>query len=413
MSRGKRGSRLYKDYNKRICSSPWVAAFQTATVDVLINHNGNGDGSSSRSKGVVIPNSKTTTIEEIEHSLAYLIRLDGILQHYDMKRPPTSYPPCFEPFNVVQALPMSFPRHVHHVHSSRTPTPTRSFSSHGTRLVVTPPSPSLKGGRYEIFAIRSSSDDKDDQEEKERESRDIKKNIVEENQQTGDFRTKNLSSNAKPFVPNYLEPTEMDTLFLLIRLYALQADLYIFKARLLSYDYQWMAGADALHSAIFALRGGLQLADANFLKYLTQDASDVFNQQSRRRFALEKGTDILHVSAQSFSFERNRYLSMAERHLDHLQKLLVSNHVRRSRPKDQMGEKWCGNLDSSNSYWELEKKMEEELGILKDAVGTLLQSPDTEEQSGRCSTIEKEASRDTVSKTCYNWKRQVSHKSRP
>ncbi|KAG7351893.1 hypothetical protein IV203_007941 [Nitzschia inconspicua] len=425
MMRGRRGSRsLGKAYDKNIASSPWMAAIQNSTIGVLsndnqimINNQGNVEWQQSRWKGVVLPGTTTTTVEEVDHSLEYLIRLEIMLQQGEKDCPPVASPPYFKPFRKDLSPPTTPNRRRGCVSngspsSSTTSTPTRTDMHCHWERTVSPPSPSTSN-RFGVFAIGDNEKD----HEKKKEASNL--HFKEEEDEEDDARDKLvhcLSPRAKPFVPQ-----ELDTLRLLIRLYASQADLYARKARLLSCDHQWMAGAGALQSAIYALQGGVELADAEIAKYMMQDVLSSYSlsytsakssDKSRRRFDLETDADIIHVSVQSLSNERTRYLAMAKRHLDRIKKLLVPTYANRSRVKQNMGELWYSNPNPRNSYWEMQKKMEEELFVLQQTIETLVATTDTTELATAAQYLKKKIQETWNQKNRYNGQRCAFNKNR-
>jgi hypothetical protein len=412
MYRGPRGARASKANTRIIAHSPWVGAIENATAIVLNKSKidqqqgyGNG-GSPSRRHGVVLPTMAATTVEEIDHSLAYLIQLDAILQEHEKDMPPTTIPPDFEPFTLALSPPSSPSRCGYSISGSPTTTPTRN-TIRSTGIAAHPPGP-LKGNQFESIAW---SDDEDDEEEKKEADHALLSQ--DEDNEAGDKPLLFLSPDAKPFVP------ELDTLRLLIRLYVSKADLYAYKARLLSYDYQWMPGVIALQSAVAALRYGMELADAEISKYMMQDVgyySSSYivpgNSSIRRRFALERDADIVHVSTQSLCKEQTRYLLMAERHLDRLKQNLEPNYAGRSRAKASMGKQWYNNPNPKNTYWKMQQKMEEELFILEKAIEALMASSDIAEMSVAAQQLKEKIRETWYQKNRYNGQLSASNKNR-
>jgi hypothetical protein len=233
-----------------------------------------------------------------------------------------------------------------------------------------------------------------------------------------------LSAEASPYSPlpppppppkqqqQQQQQQAMDTLRLLVRLYASQSDLYSKKARILATQSQWLPGAGALQSSIVALARGLELADAEISKtvavvtaddyhpsvaaaaasssssFFTAYSSQDNKANNDRRVQLEHDADIVHVSTKYLVQEKDKYLKTATRQIAKLARILEEMYRKREEAKKKLGEQqWTNNKSSKGLFAKTRDKHERELRSLEEA---LKQLEGTNEDA---STLVDEASR--------------------
>ncbi|KAL3926054.1 MAG: hypothetical protein SGARI_005733, partial [Bacillariaceae sp.] len=361
MSTKKKAKQAGKAKKKKGPASPWMKVIQQAVVVVLEN---NKTVRNTKMDNQTKENGKpTVTVEQIDHSLAFLNTLSTILHQNDMEWPPMSAPPSFEEFSIKKSAPATTTPNnrggsVHNGVTEKSHIPTNSVLSNRKS-----PAPQASVGQMNSFESLALSDDDDDSD-------------YEDEEEAGDVLVSNtLSPSAMPFVP-----TELDTLRLLIRLFTSQADLYSRKARLLAMSRQWMTGANALQSAILALQQAMGLADTEISKYLMQEVADsgffftsisIETDSSRRKHQLEQDAEIVHVSAHSLTEDRNQYLRLAEKQLNRLKKILEPTWKSRQIAKEHMGETWYKNPNGKHHYAKSTAKYEKELKMLEETIDLL------------------------------------------
>ena len=194
----------------------------------------------------------------------------------------------------------------------------------------------------------------------------------------------------------------MDTLRLLIRLYASQSDLHAKKARLLAVQRKWLLGAGALQSSIVALTKGLDLADTAIsaidvftdTAYATTGWAEFSSPQEiiasynvpptigaveeftdHRRAELQKDAQIISVSTCYLVDEKDRYIKLAHREVAKLEKILNPLWKGREAAKKRIGNgQWKSNTKTNPKPSYLTKtrrKHEEELWSLEEALKQL------------------------------------------
>ncbi len=222
----------------------------------------------------------------------------------------------------------------------------------------------------------------------------------------------NLSAEAHPYVPSpsfgedddyghipRLQPSNqhrsMDTMRLLIRLYASQSDLHAKKARLLAVQRRWLLGASSLQLSFIALAKGLELADkaisavvaavdtgdvTGWTDYASNDAQmhggvpstiAVDTRADHRRAQLEKDAEITSVSSNYLAIEKDRYIRLAHAKVEKLKMILDSTWKSRDAAKKRIGVgKWKSNKQhNSKSYFtQTREQHEEELQSLEEAL---------------------------------------------
>lgn len=187
--------------------------------------------------------------------------------------------------------------------------------------------------------------------------------------------------------------SRMDTLRLLVRVSASQSDLYARSARLLADDGLWMDGAVALEAAVGCLRTALNLCDTEISKYLHQQQQIEMDQQvgantaahyttnsssshsynpssmTLRYKQLQEDADIVHVSTQCVIREKDKYVRLAQRQVERLQRILEPQWETRDVAKARIGEdKWKNNPSPKHDYARLRVKHEAELKQLQQAL---------------------------------------------
>ncbi|OEU21885.1 hypothetical protein FRACYDRAFT_232029 [Fragilariopsis cylindrus CCMP1102] len=269
-----------------------------------------------------------------------------------------------------------------------------------------------------IAATDSDSDDGDDvnddtfvfdkEEEEEEGEEDV---IINNTSTTIEDHNRELrqllSAEASPYSPTTPQQQQqqqhqpqqqemMDTLRLLVRLYASQSDLYSKKARILATQSQWLPGAGALQSSIVALARGLELADAEVSKTLAVGTAEddhpsaasssslsssfftaVSSQDNKanndRRVQLEQDADIVHVSTKYLVQEKDKYLKTATRQVAKLARILEEMYRKREEAKKKLGvQQWNNNDKSSKGVFAKKReKHERELRSLEEALQQL------------------------------------------
>lgn len=180
----------------------------------------------------------------------------------------------------------------------------------------------------------------------------------------------------------------MDTLRLLVRMYACVSDLHAKKARILANQRRWLPGAGALQSSIVALARGLELADAEISKTLAIDTVEYQPSQSLsmssslfyshdnkviddRRVQLERDADIVHVSTKYLVQEKDRYLKKAHRQVVKLDRILEGMYRKRDEAKKNMGKQWGENKSPKGLFAKTRDEYERELRSLEEALKQL------------------------------------------
>jgi hypothetical protein len=273
------------------------------------------------------------------------------------------------------------------------------------------------------FASIADDDDDFDEEEKKKEEEVVVINnasstIEDHNREIRQMLSAEASPYSPPPPPKQEQQQEtMDTLRLLVRLYASQSDLHSKKARILATQSQWLPGAGALQSSIVALARGLELADAEISKTLavvTADdyhpsasaavvasasvasSSSVFATYSSqdykanndRRIQLERDADVVSVSTKYLVQEKDKYLKTATRQVAKLARILEEMYRKREEARKKLGEQqWTNNKTSKGLFAKTRDKHERELRSLEEA---LKQLEGTNEDA---STLVDEASR--------------------
>ena len=398
-------------------------------------------------------------IVRVDRSLVYLEELRQLLEQQERREwvPYPCHPPTFRPeHNTTNTngnhfkAPSSAKKRATKSHrdataSSRsTKSKSNSKSSSTKKEKQQTPKSVMHWSNYENrFAMIAfdSDDDSDDDSSSESDSySDI------DNRDANAIIENSLSAEAIPYVPSLSFEEEvgghpqhqqqhqhgsecMDSMRLLIRLYASQSDLHAKNARLLAAQRRWLPGAGALQSSITALSQGLELADEAISKIVVAlDVANYNNWQQlddhdatataagsiigtdHRRAQLEQDAEISSVSTAYLVLEKDRYIKAAHQQATRLGRILGQMWKARDAAKKRIGaDEWKNNKNRSESrFANVRLQHERELLSLEEALEQLENSQaDTSSLVDEASRLREKLRDIRYMKNRYNGRRPI------
>ena len=315
------------------------------------------------------------SLYDMETSLSYLSHLESLLEQKPKKQfgyPPDSDPPSFLAFqgNEIPTAP---------VVSVNPPNSSPTFVANSLVSVSSQPPPGFSS-KNPFAAFMDDSDDSDDDDDDDCNSQSA-------NNQPSD-------EGGDEIVLDY-HAVGMDVLRIIVRLSTSQADLQAAMAATLVHKHKdWTMGSTCLQYAILHVHKALELADAQISKWYEhrQDLESTEEwmqavgtnndttaarkaQQSRQRQQdLQQDADIVHVCIQSLVYQRQKYLSAAQREVARLRRRLEPQWEARDQARRRMGDRWTHNPHPKNNFAEIRRADEEALRTLEHALELLDQN---------------------------------------
>jgi hypothetical protein len=139
----------------------------------------------------------------------------------------------------------------------------------------------------------------------------------------------------------------MDMRRLMIRILNAQSDVFAAKALLFRKQSPpaWTVGAEQYTRCLHKIHAALILADSEISKWIAADTVDDSN-----LLVLTEDANIVEVSVQSMTVNRESYLSAARRHEAYLVRKLQQQWQSRDVVNARMGDRWVQNEPPKNYY---------------------------------------------------------------
>jgi hypothetical protein len=162
----------------------------------------------------------------------------------------------------------------------------------------------------------------------------------------------------------------MDMRRLMIRISNAQSDVFAAKALLFRKQSPpaWTVGAEQYTHCLHKIHAALILADSEISKWIAADTVD-----DRTLLLLTEDANIVEVSVQSMTANRESYLAAARQQEAYLVRKLEPQWQSRDVVKARMGDRWVQNERPKNNYARLRADHEKQLADIRKAVQCLEQ----------------------------------------
>jgi len=163
----------------------------------------------------------------------------------------------------------------------------------------------------------------------------------------------------------------LDCRRILIRILTSQSECFALKAKILSNSNEWKVGAMQYQFSLEKIHLALDIADSQICKWIHASTEMDYAFQSSKE-DLEEDADIVAVSIESLTKERDRFVHLSKREEAKLIRELEPHWESRDRVKQSWGEeRWKNNPNPKFAYAKLRREFEMRYHDIKNALMVL------------------------------------------